>query len=676
MHKFRRFGRLLAATTTTSLVLAGATVVGAQEDTTVDFSVTNITDFHGYLAEEDDIAEGGSADSPLGAARLAALMDYVGQDNQAQIRTTSGDNVGGSAFISAISDDVYTLEALNEMGIDVSAVGNHEFDKGFADLQNRIQPDSEYPILGANVLGADGSPALPASHVIEEEGVKVGFIGTVTQQTPNKVSPAGVQGLTFTDPVAAANAEATRLKETGEADVVIVLQHEDIQAFGAFNEDVDAAFGGDSHMRHNNGTDLAQSHEYGKALSELEFTYDTATGEITEQSIIQYDYTSAGVAELPVDPVVADTVTSAQKEAAALGSEVVATIDDDYLRGSNPGAEPGSNRGSESTANNMLAESNLRAMNGFLGEDVIDLGVMNAGGVRADLLAGDVTYEDAMTVQPFGNNLGYASVSGEALLGALENQWKGPEEGRPRLSLGVSDNVSYVYDPAAEQGERIINVMIDGEPLDPAAEYTVATASFLFEGGDGYFEPTEFIDVGYLDISAFTDYLGGDNGPSYRIGQAEVGVIGLNELTAGETAILELTSLSYSSEGEPDATTVTVDGFGQTVTAEVDNTATEADAGYGEQGRATVEIEVPADAAGEHLLTITTDAGTEIAVPVSVGERNGQQGSSDLPATGFSALDSLLAVVASVGGVFASLLEGFPQILPQQFVEALGRLGS
>ena len=113
MHKFRRFGRLLAATTTTSLVLTGAAVAGAQEDTTVDFSVTNITDFHGYLVEDEDIAEDGSADSPLGAARLAALMDYVGQDNEAQIRTTSGDNVGGSAFVSAISDDVYTLEALN-----------------------------------------------------------------------------------------------------------------------------------------------------------------------------------------------------------------------------------------------------------------------------------------------------------------------------------------------------------------------------------------------------------------------------------------------------------------------------------------------------------------------------------------------------------------------------------
>ena len=244
MHKFRRFGRLLAATTTASLVLTGAAVAGAQEDTTVDFSVTNITDFHGYLVEDEDIAEDGSADSPLGAARLAALMDYVGQDNEAQIRTTSGDNVGGSAFVSAISDDVYTLEALNEMGIDVSAVGNHEFDSGFDDLQGRIQENSDYPILGTNVLGADGAPALPASHVIEEQGVKVGFIGTVTQQTPNKVSPAGVEGLTFTDPVAAANTEATRLKEAGEADVVIVLQHEDIQAFNAFNDDVDAAFGG------------------------------------------------------------------------------------------------------------------------------------------------------------------------------------------------------------------------------------------------------------------------------------------------------------------------------------------------------------------------------------------------------------------------------------------------
>jgi 5'-nucleotidase len=656
VHKFRRFGRLLAATTTTSLVLTGAAVAGAQEDTTVDFSVTNITDFHGYLVEDEDIAEDGSADSPLGAARLAALMDYVGQDNEAQIRTTSGDNVGGSAFVSAISDDVYTLEALNEMGIDVSAVGNHEFDSGFDDLQGRIQQDSDYPILGANVLGADGAPALPASHVIEEQGVKVGFIGTVTQQTPNKVSPAGVEGLTFTDPVAAANTEATRLKEAGEADVVIVLQHEDIQAFNAFNDDVDAAFGGDSHLRYNNGTDLAQSHEYGKALSELEFTYDTATGEITEQSITQYDYTSEGVAGLSVDPVVAETVAAAEAQAAVLGSEVVATIENDYLRGSNPGAEPGSNRGTESTANNMLAESNLRAMNAFLGSDVIDLGVMNAGGVRADLLAGDVAYKEAMTVQPFGNNLGYATVTGQALLDALENQWKGPEEGRPRLSLGVSDNVSYMYDPTAGQGERIINVMIDGEPLDPAGEYTVATASFLFEGGDGYFEPTEFTDVGYLDVTAFTDYLGNDDGPSYRAGQAEVGVTGLDDLTAGETATLELTSLSYSSEGEPDATTVTVDVFGQTVTAEVDNTVTEADAGYGEQGRATVEIEVPADAAGEHTLTIATDAGTEIAVPVTVGEEDSRQGSSGLPVTGSSALDSLRAVVASIGGVFASRL--------------------
>ena len=201
--------------------------------------------------------------------------------------------------------------------------------------------------------------------------------------------------------------------------------------------------------------------------------------------------------------------------------------------------------------------------------------------------------------------------------------------------------------------------MIDGEPLDPAANYTVATASFLFEGGDGYFEPTEYTDVGYLDVTAFADYLGSDNGPSYRAGQAEVGVTGLDELTPGETATLELTSLSYSSEGEPDATTVTVGVFGQTTTAEVDNTVTEADAGYGEQGRATVEIDVPADAAGEHTLTITTDAGTEIAVPVSVGEEDRRQGSSAVPATGSSALDSLLAVTASVGGVFVGLFDGF-----------------
>lgn len=391
MSYFRRYGHVIAAVTASTLVISGTAVAEAQENTQT-VSVTNITDFHGHLSE-GDTSKGNNTE--MGAARVAGIMNKLGEDNDVALQTTSGDNVGGSAFVSAISDDKYTLEALNEMGIDVSAAGNHEFDKGQEDLYGRIQGASDYPILGANVLTASGEPALDASFVIEEGELSIGFVGTVTQQTVNKVSPAAIEGLEFTDPVAAANAEAAKLKAQG-VDAVIVLQHEDIAAVNAFSEDVDAAFGGDSHLRHPGGT-LAQSQEYGKVVSELEFDYDPVTDAASNFRIEQYDYTNSGT--VTPDATVAATVAEAEAQAKVLGERVVATIDNSYYRGTQLDGATGSNRGVESTLNNMLAESNRRAMNQFMGEEFVDLGIMNAGGVRADLAEGEVTYAEAFAVQ-------------------------------------------------------------------------------------------------------------------------------------------------------------------------------------------------------------------------------------------------------------------------------------
>lgn len=689
MINFRRFGRLLAATTATSLVLSGTAVATAQEEIQ-SVSITNITDFHGHLLPVED--EENPANSELGAAKLAGLMDYLGSDNDHQLKTTSGDNVGGSAAVSAITDDVYTLQALNEMGIDVSAVGNHEFDKGQDDLHDRIEAESEYPILGANVIGADGNPILDASWIHEAGDLKIGFVGTVTEQTVAKVAPSTVEGLTFTNPVEAANAEAERLKSEDDVDAVIVLQHEDIQAFGDFNDHVDAAFGGDSHLRYLDGT-LAQSHEYGKVVSELEFDYNPATDEVSNFVIEQYDATSlpAGVED---DAGVADIVAAAEADFEVQGAEVVATIEDSYYRGTQLDGEIGSNRGVESTFNNMLAESNRQAMNDFLDdENAIDIGLMNAGGVRADLASGEVTYAEALTAQPFGNNLSYATLSGQAIVDALENQWKGADESRPRLSLGVSNNVAYSYDPNAEQGERINEVYINGEPIDLAADYTVATASFLFEGGDGYINPEDvdnYSDVGYLDITAFTDYLKLDDAPQMRAGQAEIGISGLDTIVAGETATLELSSLSYSNEAEPQANTVTVALGDESVSADVDNTLTEEGKGYGEVGRATVELPIPADASGTIELLVTTDAGTEVTVPVTVDEEtgNGEQpgltssgfdfnfelnlGSAAVPA--FGVVAAALVGLASTLGLSSLLSSGVLATIQAQIVNAVNNL--
>lgn len=591
----------------------------------------------------------------MGAARIAGIMDQLGSDNDVALRTTSGDNVGGSAFVSAISNDEYTIKALNEMGIDVSAVGNHEFDKGQDDLKNRIQKESHFPILGANVINiATGEPALEPSFVVDKGDLSIGFVGTVTTQTPNKVSPSGIVGLEFTDPVAAANKEATRLKKEENVDAVIVLQHEDIEAVNGFNSDVDAAFGGDSHLRHPGDT-RAQSQEYGKVVSELEFDYDQAADAASNFHIKQYDFTTSGT--VAPDPTVAATVAEAETQAKVLGDRVVATIDNSYFRGKQLGGESSSNRGVESTLNNMLADSNKQAMNKFLGSDVVDLGIMNAGGVRADLAAGEVTYAEAQTVQPFGNNLAYATLSGAAILKALENQWK-VNPARPRLSMGLSDNASYSYDPSVKEGPRVLDARIDGKPIDPAADYRVAGASFLFQGGDGFIDPADvrnYTDVGYTDIAAFTDYLAMEDAPTYRKGQSDIGIAGLAGLAAGQKTTLELTSLSYSNSTEPQATSVTVHIGDLEFSAPVNNDMTAADNGLGEVGRASVDVTLPETYAGDEPIWVTTDAGTKVAVRGALpGDSTDPNGS----ALGSSVSDILAGLLGLgvAGGLLAAVL--------------------
>ena len=607
----RRFGRFLAATTTTALAVTLAPAVTAQ-DTTVEFSVSNITDFHGRLEQD-------SYNQEMGAALLTGLNNHINGDEN--VFTTSGDNVGGSAFISAITNDEYTIDFLNAAGVGASAVGNHEFDQGQDDLMDRIVPNSEFPILGANVYKEDGTHLLPPSTVIEKNGVKIGFVGSVATSTVQKVSPSAVEGLDIRDPVAATNAEAQRLKDSGEADVVIALFHEDAARYvDGFDENyVDFLFGGDSHQQYavaDAALPYAQSLEYGKVLTDVDFTFNTDTRTIESVTIEQYDLTAAEAAGATPDPTVADIVAEAKAQADVIGAEIIATIDNSFYRGSNHDAATGSNRGVESTLNHLIAEAQRDSLSKLIGQE-IQIGFMNAGGVRADLPAGDVSYADVVTIQPFGNEVSVATMSGQAILDTLENQWK-TEGDRPRLALGVSEGFTYTYDPSAPQGERIIDARLHGEPIDPAAEYTVAASTFLFEGGDELINPDDVRDillVGYMDTQALIDYLKNNESVEPRLKQSDFAVtLAAGELVAGETITLELASLNYSSPGEPIAENVTVKLGASEVTAVIDNDFSQVTTGLGEHGTATVELVVPEGEWTLADLVITTDA-KQVTVP-------------------------------------------------------------
>ncbi|WP_408934085.1 bifunctional metallophosphatase/5'-nucleotidase [Corynebacterium marquesiae] len=673
--QFRRIGQLVAVTTVSAVALSGAQAVAQENKTTI--SVTNITDIHGHL--EDKIGDPAKAGDEIGVARLQTLIKQVNEGQEFNL-TSSGDNVGGSAFVSAISDDKYTLEALNKMGMKVSAVGNHEFDKGTEDLTERIQPNSTYPILGANVL-KDGQPLLKPSHVEDVDGVKVGYVGTVTENTKYKVSAAKIPGVTFTDPVKATNEEATRLKESGEADVVVALFHEDAQEYAeGFNKDVDVLFGGDTHQRTKGEIpregalplQWAQGHEYGKLLNDVDITFDKSAKKVTDIKLSQYDATDA--ADVQPDADIAAVVEKAQKEAEVEGSKTAGNVDQDLFRGSDEGAEAGSNRGVESTLNNFIAEGQRYAMSEQVGKD-IEIGVMNAGGVRADLKGGDVTYKDIFEVQPFGNSVITAKISGEDFIKALENQWQ--EGSRPRLAMGISNNVQVVYDQKAGKGERVKSVTINGEPIDPKKDYSIALSSFLASsdeeaGGDGYFNAGSIKDkndVGYMDTQAMIDYI--KSGESeVRTGQGQIGAHIEGDVKPGEEITVNLSSLNYSTDGEPMAKKATVKLGDAEQTVDIDNAAQEGDAQFGERGRATVKLTIPENLSGKQNLEITTDAGTKATLPIEVsGEGSEKPGAKPAP-KGSSLSSNGSSVGGAVFAIVAALVAGVavvgmnPQILP------------
>lgn len=674
MSHSRRRGQfrsaLTAAATASALVVCLAPSAAAQDhstDTTVNFSVSNITDFHGHIEQVVDTGDDGvpgTADDTVteaGAATIAGMVDRLraAEGIDGHIHTTSGDNVGGSAFTSALLDDEPTLEVLNEMGVDVSAVGNHEFDQGYEDLIGRISENSDYPILGANVTVEDGREELDAydiQTITDEAGnsVDVAFIGTVTQNTADKVSPSAVEGITFANPWEVTNRIAAELSDddegNGEADVVIALLHEGTEP-GQFTEDVDVVFAGDTHVQDSEWEGeqpiVLQNLEYGKLMSNVRFSFDTETEEVSMEPAVYTADEMATLAEPHAE--VQATVDAAVVKAESAGAEVVAELEHSFTRGARGEEGPGSNRGVESTLNNLIAEAQRSYLEDFTGVEM-DLGLMNAGGVRADLAAGDVTYKEAFDVQPFGNDLMYGTLTGADILTALEQQWQDPAAGRPRLALGVSDNFSYSYDPTAPDGERVIQATIDGVPLDPNADYQVAASTFLFEGGDGFTalqNARNSQNVGVVDVTAFIDYLSSTENVEPRWGQSDVGVSIDGDVVAGETVTVDLESLIYTID--PTATQVTVRIGDAEASAPIDVTVLDDE--YGTSGRASVDITVPEDFSGAGEMTVTTDAGTEVVVPLVESEApSDNSGSTPGSSAEAGPIGAVVAAIAALAG--------------------------
>jgi len=637
--------------------LAVTPAQAAEDDTTVQ--VLGINDFHGRILPD-------AFSSSAGAAVLGGAVDALEADYPDTVFAAAGDLIGASTFESFVQQDKPTIDALNAMDLDVSAVGNHEFDQGYDDLVNRVMAPynadtnpyggAMWQYIGANVRdAATGDPALPETWTEDFGDITVGFVGAVTDQLDELVNPDGIAGLTIEEPYIAANRSAADLKAAG-ADLVVLLVHEGAPTtayadavdpsndFGEIvtkvSDDVDAIVSGHTHLAYDHrvpvpgweaeGRDVTErpvvsAGQYGMNLNQLLFTMNSG-GDVVglETAIIPLFGAYTPNAE------VAGIVSAAELAAEPLGAVVIGQIDAPLYRAALAGDGPGSSRGGESTLGNAVADVQLWATQ----ESDAQIAFMNPGGLRADLLGeaggnsksypSDVTFKQAADVQPFANTLVTMSLTGDQISDVLEEQWQPAGSSRPFLRLGTSQGLTYTYDPAAQSGNRITSMWLDGDPIEGDESFTVTANSFLAAGGDNFStfaEGANTADSGRVDLQAMVDYLDQTGMLEIDPTQHAVGVTGLTDepLTKGQTVSFDLSSLMMTGPGDTldKKVKVRIGGKGRGSFAVTNELPTDK---LDEQGTAHVEFKVPKLPEGDAIIEVTgKKTGTVVRIPVTIG---------------------------------------------------------
>ena len=582
---------------------------------------------------------------------------------------SAGDNIGASEFTSSSANDQPTIDVLNALDVDASAVGNHEFDQGFSDLKNRVIDGAtgvDFPYLGANVYNKGTlTPALEEYAIFNMNGVTVGVIGAVTIETPSLVSPGGITTLDFGDPVVAVNRVADQLQDgnpaNGEAEIIIAEYHEGATvntnlaaaiasntAFASIvndtNDKVDVIFNGHSHNAYafdapipggGGNRPIVQTGSYGANIGKVELTLDDSTNVVSAYAagVLPTNTTVVNLA-LPRVAAVNTIVTNAIAAAAVIGNVAVASVTADittawktggYVAGVYTGGRlptDRDDRANESTIGNLVADALLDTL-----QDpqygAAEIAVVNAGGLRNELyydVDGVITYGEANAILPFINNLWTTSLTGAQFKQVLEEQWQRNGMGVPSgayLQLNLSDNVTYTFDASRAINDRITSISIDGYPIDSAASYRIGTFSFLAAGGDNYHTfklGTNIKDTGLVDRDAWISYLTANSPVAPDFARQSVGAAALpTTATAGANVSLSLNKLNLTSLGSRQNTSVEVFLGGVSLgTSTVDNTVP--------AGTAAITMMVPnsVPSGSQPLQVVALASNTTVTIPVTV----------------------------------------------------------
>jgi len=572
----------MAVLATLSLVLpAGA--VGAKPPITpphaVNVQLLAINDFHGNLQPPSGSGGRiGSADNDQACidapnCELAGGVAYLADDIKDLEATNpgntlvvaAGDNIGATPLISAAFHDEPTIEALNMIGLDVSAVGNHEFDEGVDELL-RIQnggchptdgcdtghpyAGADFDFLAANVVYKDtGEPIFPASTVKTVDGVKVGFIGLTLEGTNLIVSANGIQDVNFLDEATTINAAATDLRSQGVKTIVVLLHEGGFQSVGMNPSTIDTCTGisgaivdivnnltptvdmvvsGHTHTAYNcrlpnSGGALipvSSASSFGRLVTDIDMKINSRSGRpmtiSVDNKIVFRDDADTGLADL---------VSTYQTLVAPIANRVVGRITADITRAPNGAGE--------SALGDVIADAQLA----YTQAAGAQLAFMNPGGIRTDLTYlsspagegdGNVTFGEAFAVQPFNNLVVTQDMTGAQIKAVLEQQWAActppGRSGGATVILQVSATFTYSYNETLACGSRISNMKLNGVAIVDGTTYKVTANNFLADGGDSFpafAVGTNRVFAPLFDVDALAAYLGAGApvapGPQNRI---------------------------------------------------------------------------------------------------------------------------------------------------------------
>jgi 5'-nucleotidase len=518
----------------------------AQAPAPVDLRILAINDFHGYLrpspggitiADPEDKTK--KITVPAGGAEyMATLVGQLRKGHKNTIFVAAGDLIGASPFLSAMFHDEPTIEALSMMGLNISAVGNHEFDEGKDELL-RMQNGGCHPVdncqgphpftgakyryLAASTIEkSSGKPVLPPYEIREFDGIPVAFIGLTLKGTPGLVSPVGVAGLEFRDEASTVNALIPELKARG-VEAIVVLIHEGGLPTGDYNEcpgisgpivdivkkfdrAVDVVVTGHTHRAYVceiDGRLVTSGDKYGTLVTAIDLKLDPVTRDVIGATASNNIVRTAPLAK---DPGQTALIESYDRLAAPIANRPAGTITATLSRMPN--------KSGESPLGDIVADAQLAATSAETKGGAV-IAFTNPGGVRVDVTRredGAVTYADLFASQPFRNQLVTITLSGKQIKDMLEQQWLDPR--RPRI-LQVSNGFSYAWDGSKGDGERVLaeRMSLNGQPIDPAARYRVTVNNFLSVGGDGFTVLTQgtTAQIGVYDVDALHAYFGANS---------------------------------------------------------------------------------------------------------------------------------------------------------------------